>query len=314
MKTLIHLLTAAGTLALLHAQGPLTPSAAPAPTMKTLTQVEPRTPVQSLALAPPYTISQPGSYYLTDNITVTGGSAINITASDVTLDLMGFTIESTATTANGTAVSVGTVARLKVCNGNIQSGSTVTAGVMAPKGFDSGIFGVFITNSTISDLQIVGVSDYGIYLDQDGVVERCKVTNSSFGILNFASGDNNTVTKDCNVTNCVEYGITGGLVEGCNGYGFSSHGISGKVISNSRGSSQTGTGLIVTECAQNCSGSSGVGTGLEGAGATVTGCLATTVNGTYSLRAKIAIGCVVSTVSGPTSGGITDITNRYNMP
>jgi len=37
------------------AQGPLTPSGAPEPTMNTLGQVEPRTPISSL----PYTIDQP---------------------------------------------------------------------------------------------------------------------------------------------------------------------------------------------------------------------------------------------------------------
>ncbi len=45
----------------LHAQGPLAPPGAPAPTFKTLQQVEPRTPISAL----PFTISQPGSYYLT---------------------------------------------------------------------------------------------------------------------------------------------------------------------------------------------------------------------------------------------------------
>jgi len=42
------------------AQGPLTPSGAPEPTMKTLGQVDPRTPISSL----PYTIDPPGSYYV----------------------------------------------------------------------------------------------------------------------------------------------------------------------------------------------------------------------------------------------------------
>lgn len=44
-----------------YAQGELTPTSAPAPTMKTLAQIEPRIAVQSLGAAPPYTITQPGS-------------------------------------------------------------------------------------------------------------------------------------------------------------------------------------------------------------------------------------------------------------
>src|ERR1019366_7708233 len=72
------------------AQGSLTPPGAPAPTMKTLAQVEPRTPISSV----PYTISSPGSYYLTATLTNTGVGidAITINADDVTLDLKGFTL------------------------------------------------------------------------------------------------------------------------------------------------------------------------------------------------------------------------------
>ena len=64
------------------AQGLLTPPGAPAPTMKTLDQVEARTPISSA----PFTISTSGSYYLTGNLTVTSGTAITIAADQVTLD------------------------------------------------------------------------------------------------------------------------------------------------------------------------------------------------------------------------------------
>ena len=52
-------------LSTLHAQGGLTPPGAPAPTMKSLAQIEPRTPISSV----PFTISTAGSYYLTTNVT-----------------------------------------------------------------------------------------------------------------------------------------------------------------------------------------------------------------------------------------------------
>ncbi|MCA9307861.1 MAG: hypothetical protein KDA16_15140, partial [Phycisphaerales bacterium] len=68
--------------------GDTNPPAGPvAPTMKTLEQVEPRTPIASL----PYNITAPGSYYLTGNL-ATAGNGITVSASDVTIDLMGFTI------------------------------------------------------------------------------------------------------------------------------------------------------------------------------------------------------------------------------
>jgi hypothetical protein len=56
-----------------HGQGPLAPSAAPAPTMKTRDQIEPRTPISGI-------------------ITIVASIGISISADKVTLDLSGFTI------------------------------------------------------------------------------------------------------------------------------------------------------------------------------------------------------------------------------
>ena len=78
-------------------QGALTPPGAPAPTMRTLAQLDakldPRTAITNTASA--VTILQPGSYYLAGNLTVSGGDAITIATNGVTLDLNGFTIRST---------------------------------------------------------------------------------------------------------------------------------------------------------------------------------------------------------------------------
>ena len=75
------------------AQGSLTPPGGPGPTMKTLSQVEPRYPISTYGT----NLTQSGSYYLTTNLvsSTTSGSAISISADNVTLDLNGFALINT---------------------------------------------------------------------------------------------------------------------------------------------------------------------------------------------------------------------------
>ena len=90
--------------AVVSAQGSLTPPGPPAPTLKTLQQVEPRTPIESL----PFSITAGGSYYLTTNLTAGGAfSGITISAGNVTLDLNGFTLTGAAGASNGIVISAG---------------------------------------------------------------------------------------------------------------------------------------------------------------------------------------------------------------
>ncbi|MGZ5022930.1 MAG: hypothetical protein ACXWAX_10115, partial [Chthoniobacterales bacterium] len=98
-KSLALLLLSLGTPYTAFAQGSLTPPAAPTPTMKSLDQIEPRTPISSL----PFTISTAGSYYVTANLTgVVGQHGITINADNVTLDLGGFEL-----IGPGSSVTVG---------------------------------------------------------------------------------------------------------------------------------------------------------------------------------------------------------------
>ena len=95
-------------------QGVLTPPGAPAAGMKSLAQIEPRTPIS----AAPFTISAGGSYYLTTNLTVSAGDAITIAAGNVTLDLNGFSSTIAGLNGSGTVDSSGptAVATLMVSN------------------------------------------------------------------------------------------------------------------------------------------------------------------------------------------------------
>src|SRR5215212_2971187 len=79
-------------------QGSLNPSGPPAPMFKTLSQIEPRVPVESL----PTNITVSGSYYLATNLTgVSGTNGITITVDNVTLDLNGFALIGVAGSSNG---------------------------------------------------------------------------------------------------------------------------------------------------------------------------------------------------------------------
>jgi hypothetical protein len=87
MKTFASAISIFFTISILtmrqtFAQGILTPPGAPTPTMKTLDQIEARTPISSL----PFTITGPGSYYLTKSLNVTTGNGITINAVQVTVE------------------------------------------------------------------------------------------------------------------------------------------------------------------------------------------------------------------------------------
>src|SRR5476651_1398236 len=90
------------------AQGPLTPPGAPAPTMKSLGQIDARVatageripvnattcPGDSSAL---FVIAQRGSYFLTGDVNgVSGKNGVHITSPEVTLDLNGYQLDGTA--------------------------------------------------------------------------------------------------------------------------------------------------------------------------------------------------------------------------
>jgi hypothetical protein len=115
------------------AQGSLTPPGAPAPTMKSLAQIEPRTPVNPETtpgnFLAQFIISQPGSYYLSGNIAgVSGKWGIQIEASNVTLDLNGFSLAGVAGALHGIYFPYPTTTNVTVRNGLI-NGWTGGSGV-----------------------------------------------------------------------------------------------------------------------------------------------------------------------------------------
>ncbi|HXI02303.1 MAG TPA: right-handed parallel beta-helix repeat-containing protein [Candidatus Saccharimonadales bacterium] len=89
------------------------PPGTPGPTMKTLTEVEPRTIISSV----PFTIDLPGSYYLTGDIDAMGSAGIRVDTDNVTIDLGGFTL------SNGTGSGIyvtGSRVGLEIRNGRLK--------------------------------------------------------------------------------------------------------------------------------------------------------------------------------------------------
>ncbi len=168
------------------AQGTLNPPGPPTPTMKTLQQVEPRVPLNN-ANTPgdtnyEFIISQPGSYYLQGNLSVTKANGIRIAAEGVTLDLNGFELRRTAS-AGGNAIEItDTAHRCVVKNGSI-NGSTATFG----NGIQALIVGVPARGGSFLNLTVTGCSSTGLKGGNAWRIADCvSYDNGSFGI---SSGD-----------------------------------------------------------------------------------------------------------------------------
>ncbi len=274
--------TAAGTavVAGFTVAGPLNPPAGPvSPTYKTLAEVEPRVAVQSLpgdALAL-HVINQPGSYYLTSNLTgIAGKHAIRIAAADVTLDLMGLTIAASPTGQGAGDAGIfvfGSPGNVTIRNGTVRGWN---GGAFPNSG---GVVASFAANCRVEGLRVVQCSAYGINLGAGGVVSGCLIENgrgiqvASRGVVSdcvVRSGTGTGIAVDgddalivnCQVTGAGQFGIhcTGsGRVEGCSVALCGSAGI------------QVGSGSLVS----GCTASANAGAGMSANGAsTISGCVA----------------------------------------
>jgi hypothetical protein len=324
-------------------QGALTPPAAPGPTMLTLSQVEPRTPISSV----PFTITKSGSYYLTTNLTATVSNAITIAASGVSLDLEGFTISSTvANAANGGAAILfdSGLGDIAICNGHIRGGvNTNGTGMYIGSGFG---YGINASDPTTSNVRVTGISvsgclyngiSPGLYSTE---VDSCTIFMvGGFGIVadNISHSTalycgNTAIDADAIASDCFGYctgngdGVGGITLLDCQGYcDGTGDGVAANVAKNCYAWSNGGGDGVNAQTADNCTGQ-GL-TGGDGVNASIIndcwgyGFIAidaseiaigsvgfgSGASGSAGVQAPLANSCYSNTGNG-------DITNPYNMP
>jgi len=280
------------------------------------------------------TITEPGSYYLTHNLTVSSGDAIDINTNGVTLDLNGFTIASTEAMPTGTGILLlNGSADITIRNGHIRGGVTNNGMAYLGSGFANGIAlgGSIPANVVVTGVSVSGCLGYGIYLyyNNSTTVESCTVqTVGSYGIhANSVShssasqcgsvGIFASMADNCYATSTGSIGLEGFSANNCSGTSASgSTGLSAYNAINCTGTctgsgdgldaitamncqgqcSGSGTGLSASQTATGCFGSSATGDGLDAA--TAFNCVGQTSGGGHGLVANTAMGCSGTSVTG----------------
>ena len=196
-------------LSTVFGQGGLTPPGAPAPTMKSLDQIEARTPISSV----PYTISAPGAYYLVTNVVSGGGNAkgVIVSSGNVTLDLNGFAMIGAPSSGEGVYFTGG-YTNVTVRNGTINGWGAggVSANAGSPRNVvlerllisGNGNFGVVLQGAgvirdCISENNGTGFASYG------GLISGCIARDNGFGIIAYG----NCLVRDCEVSSNSSAGI-----------------------------------------------------------------------------------------------------------
>lgn len=210
---------------MLFAQGSLTPPGAPGPTMKSLDEIyTAATSAKSVATAinaqntpgnatATFVISQPGSYYLAANLAgESGKSGIVVGASDVTIDLAGFTLTGADDGIYGITGATLSEQNIHITNGTFRnwadtavyfpsSGRCVVSDLTLIDNKDSGIsLGIF---SRVENCLVQG-GTVGFFLDSGTSIRKTTIFNTTGSAIALSSGNGHV--EDCNISNC-SYGI-----------------------------------------------------------------------------------------------------------
>jgi hypothetical protein len=264
--------------------------------MKTLDQVEARIPL--VAGAPGVTInvngtiniSERGSYYLTNNLTISTAAAhgISISVNNVTVDLNGFSLICN-TVNGGSAINLGATGNVVIRNGSIVGNTTVAGAVFTKSGWEHGVNSTNTSsaNVRVAHLLVQGVREKGIncpfagsFVENCSVnicgnqgisassIVACSVLKAGGTAINCPLGDEggsviNSLAECVATSGAGLYGIYArdGAVINSKGISVQNEGIWAKQVTNSHGSSTKDVGLYA-EVADSCTGKSEQATGF----------------------------------------------------
>lgn len=188
--------------------------------MKTLNQIEPRSVISSI----PFTITNSGSYYLTQNLTgdVTTTNGIIIAVGDVTLDLGGFVISGTTNGSYGISLAGSSYRNITIRNGVVrgwgQAGLYLQDGVSCrlsditavSNGTSLAFAAVYVGQDwDVADCSASMNRNGGFYIGEDSHARNCRARgNKSHG---FILG-NGSRLENCSASANADNGIQGGMM------------------------------------------------------------------------------------------------------
>ncbi|MEM7391035.1 MAG: right-handed parallel beta-helix repeat-containing protein [Verrucomicrobiota bacterium] len=178
---------------MVYGVGSLDPESDPAPTFKTLNEIEARTIIDSI----PFTITNSGSYYLTGNLrhSTPGADGIVIDAHEVTLDLNGFTLYGGRITGTNSRDGI-RVSGLRT-NLHIHNGNVIGWG-------EDGINAIDAHLSIFEELRVSKNNEDGLVTDNNCIIVRCVAHKNGFDGL---EGNDNSIFKHCTANGNGDNGI-----------------------------------------------------------------------------------------------------------
>lgn len=236
-KLLAGIVATVAVLALSSANnaGNIEPSAPPGPTMKTLDEVEPKRPIQSLSGSADakYLIDGPGSYYLTADVTGVDPAkhAVRVDANDVTIDLMGYSLVGPAS-GTGSGIYMDGRRNVEIRNGTVrsfaQSGiyEADSAGrnhrLLNVRVFSNGMLGVFLSGEghLVKDCTAAANGSTGVYAGAASTLTGNTIYhNDGYGISAGAStitGNTITANDDAGILASDRSMVAGNTISGNN--------------------------------------------------------------------------------------------------